>query len=58
VDAIVLFVFLFFDVGLFYNLPVLAAGIQDVRRRPRILKTRSSFESGIGGLPFISLLVP
>jgi cellulose synthase/poly-beta-1,6-N-acetylglucosamine synthase-like glycosyltransferase len=50
-----LFVFLFFYVGLFYNLPVLAAGVRDIRRSRR--KVRSRCVSG-AGLPFFSLLVP
>ncbi len=47
-------VFLFFYVGLFYNMPVLAAGVSDIRRkrRPKL----SNYERE--GLPFFSLIVP
>lgn len=46
-------VFLFFYIGLFYNLPVLAAGVGDIRKRhPK----HSNFERQ--DLPFFSLIVP
>ena len=53
VEVVLIGVFLFFYVGLFYNLPVLAAGVRDIRRSRRVSKAPSG-----GGLPFFSLLVP
>jgi cellulose synthase/poly-beta-1,6-N-acetylglucosamine synthase-like glycosyltransferase len=55
-EVVLLCVFLFFYAGLFYNLPVLAAGVRDVRRSRRVSKLR--FRGGSGGLPFISLILP
>jgi cellulose synthase/poly-beta-1,6-N-acetylglucosamine synthase-like glycosyltransferase len=46
-------VFLFFYAGLFYNLPVLAAGVWDIRRRRRVSGPRMVGEPSL----FFSLLV-
>ncbi len=53
-EIAVICVFLFFYVGLFYNLPVLAAGVRDIRRKRRSKRSSRRRE----GLPFFSLLVP
>ena len=57
VEVALFCLFLFFYVGLFYNLPVLAAGVRDMRRSRRVSKPRSRGD-GDGGLPFISLILP
>jgi cellulose synthase/poly-beta-1,6-N-acetylglucosamine synthase-like glycosyltransferase len=48
-------VFVAFYIGLFYNLPVLAAGVRDLKKSKRV---RSSVGDGEGGLPFYSIVVP
>jgi cellulose synthase/poly-beta-1,6-N-acetylglucosamine synthase-like glycosyltransferase len=56
VDIALLFVFLAFYAGLFYNLPVLAAGVRDLRKSKksglREVGDRKAF------LPFFSIVVP
>ena len=48
-------VFLLFYVGLFYNLPVLAAGVRDLRRGGK----RRGEEKVVGeGLPRFSVILP
>ena len=56
-EIALLCVFLFFYVGLFYHLPVLAAGVWDIRRKRGVSKLQSR-GGGSGGLPFISLILP
>jgi cellulose synthase/poly-beta-1,6-N-acetylglucosamine synthase-like glycosyltransferase len=46
-------VFLFFYVGLFYNLPVLVAGVRDIRRR-----RSGHLDFKPKDLPYFSLLLP
>ena len=55
-DLVLLCVFGFFYVGLSYNLPVLAAGVRDLRRSRR--RSRAKVSDGDGGLPFFSLILP
>ena len=55
VDFVLLGVFLSFYVGLFYNLPVLAAGVRDLRRKRILPKKTSSFEVE---LPSFSVILP
>jgi cellulose synthase/poly-beta-1,6-N-acetylglucosamine synthase-like glycosyltransferase len=58
VDVVLIFLFLSFYIGLFYNLPVLAAGVRDLRRSKRILSKRASTGEGKTGLPSFSLVLP
>jgi cellulose synthase/poly-beta-1,6-N-acetylglucosamine synthase-like glycosyltransferase len=55
VDFALLFVFLAFYAGLFYNLPVLAAGVRDLRKRKRVNSIKDNFEKA---LPYFSIVVP
>lgn len=56
VDFILLGVFLSFYVGLFYNLPVLAAGVRDLRRSKRVFSVHVS--KGESCLPSFSIILP
>ena len=55
VEVGLLFVFLFFYVGLFYNLPVLAAGVRNLRKSRRVPKRSDGLRER---LPFFSLILP
>src|SRR5512135_1807461 len=55
VEAGLVAVFLFFYVGLFYNLPVLAAGVRGIRRSGRVPRRMAG---GLTALPFFSLILP
>jgi cellulose synthase/poly-beta-1,6-N-acetylglucosamine synthase-like glycosyltransferase len=56
VDSVLLFVFLAFYAGLFYNLPVLAAGVRDLRKCRRKKSGVNSDEES--ALPCFSVIVP
>jgi cellulose synthase/poly-beta-1,6-N-acetylglucosamine synthase-like glycosyltransferase len=72
VELVLAGLFLFFYVGLFYNLPVLVAGVSNALRSRRLMRAASGSRSGgaddadcgcgvsgaTEGLPFFSLLVP
>jgi cellulose synthase/poly-beta-1,6-N-acetylglucosamine synthase-like glycosyltransferase len=56
VDSVLLFVFLAFYAGLFYNLPVLAAGVRDLRKfRRKKLREYADEETA---LPCFSIILP
>ena len=55
VEVALLAVFLFFYVGLFYNLPVLAAGVRGIRKSGRVPRRTAG---GLTVLPFFSLILP
>jgi cellulose synthase/poly-beta-1,6-N-acetylglucosamine synthase-like glycosyltransferase len=56
VDSVLLFVFLTFYAGLFYNLPVLAAGVRDLRKSRRKKSTDNANEEKT--LPYFSIIIP
>ena len=55
IELILLCIFGFFYVGLFYNLPVLAAGVRDLFKNRR--KYKASF-IGDRSLPYFSIILP
>jgi cellulose synthase/poly-beta-1,6-N-acetylglucosamine synthase-like glycosyltransferase len=55
-EILLVFVFLVFYVGLFYNLPILAAGVRDLRRSRRRTSKKERRESGV--LPIFSIILP
>jgi cellulose synthase/poly-beta-1,6-N-acetylglucosamine synthase-like glycosyltransferase len=57
VDSVLLFVFLTFYAGLFYNLPVLAAGVRDLRKSRRKKKSTDNANEE-KTLPCFSIIVP
>jgi cellulose synthase/poly-beta-1,6-N-acetylglucosamine synthase-like glycosyltransferase len=56
VDSVLLFVFLAFYAGLFYNMPVLAAGVRDLRKSRR--KNSRGYADEEAALPCFSIIVP
>jgi cellulose synthase/poly-beta-1,6-N-acetylglucosamine synthase-like glycosyltransferase len=56
VDFVLVGVFLFFYVSLFYNLPILAAGVRDFRRYSK--RGQKKFVLQRKSLPFFSLVLP
>jgi cellulose synthase/poly-beta-1,6-N-acetylglucosamine synthase-like glycosyltransferase len=56
VEAVLLFVFLAFYVGLLYNLPVLAAGVRDLRRSRRHVSKKEQRDEA--SLPSFSIVLP
>ena len=55
IELALLGVFLFFYVGVFYNVPILAAGVRDLRRSRR--QKKKAFVS-VGALPLFSIVLP
>lgn len=58
IDFALICVFLSFYVGLFYNLPVLAAGVRDARRGGRTLSKSNSKYNGKEKMPSFSVVLP
>jgi cellulose synthase/poly-beta-1,6-N-acetylglucosamine synthase-like glycosyltransferase len=56
VDFVLVCVFVFFYVSLFYNLPILAAGVRDFRRYSK--RAQKKFVLQRKSLPFFSLILP
>jgi cellulose synthase/poly-beta-1,6-N-acetylglucosamine synthase-like glycosyltransferase len=56
IDVFLLAVFLSFYVGLFYNLPVLAAGVRDLRKSKRAFAKRTP--NNLAHLPSFSVILP
>ena len=56
IDALLVCVFVFFYVGLFYNVPILAAGVWDFKRYSKRLANKISLDRK--SLPFFSIILP
>ena len=56
IDALLVCVFVFFYVGLFYNLPILAAGVRDFRRYTKRSTRKVSLDKK--SLPSFSIVLP
>lgn len=55
-EIVLVFVFLAFYVGLFYNVPVLAAGVRDLRGNKKVRVKKHASEEAV--LPCFSIVVP